>query len=318
MCAIYGFLDYGKKTSARKLKVLIRELSIAAECRGTDATGISYVRNGRMVTFKQPKPAHKMKLYFPHGTTAVIGHNRLTTQGSEQKNYNNHPFEGRNAKHNFTLAHNGILYNDKEICKLYAFPQTKVETDSYAAVQFLEQEESINMESIRHMAEIVDGTFVFTILRDDNTLFLVKGNNPLTICRFPALGLYVYASTKEILHLALQAAKFAMPVEEIPVKTGEIMQINADGKISRGCFNVKDDVRCCHYWQDWMSRFESAPEDDELSGLLLVCSCYGVEREEVEYLHSCGYTADEIEEMLLDSDLFDDTLEKAKALYDAV
>ncbi len=257
MCAIYGFLDYGKKTSARKLKVLIRELSIAAECRGTDATGISYVRNGRMVTFKRPKPAHKMKLYFPHGTTAVIGHNRLTTQGSEQKNYNNHPFEGRNAKHNFTLAHNGILYNDKEICKLYAFPQTKVETDSYAAVQFLEQEESINMESIRHMAEIVDGTFVFTILRDDNTLFLVKGNNPLTICRFPALGLYVYASTKEILHLALQAAKFAMPFEEIPVKTGEIIQLNADGKLSRECFTVKDDLRCGYYWQDWMGRFDT-------------------------------------------------------------
>lgn len=59
MCAIYGFLDYGKKTSARKLKVLIRELSIAAECRGTDATGISYVRNGRMVTFKQQSPLTK-------------------------------------------------------------------------------------------------------------------------------------------------------------------------------------------------------------------------------------------------------------------
>ncbi len=37
------------------------------------------------------------------------------------------------------------------------------------------------MESIKNMAEIVDGSFVFTILKDDNSLFLVKGSNPLTI-----------------------------------------------------------------------------------------------------------------------------------------
>lgn len=99
MCAIYGFLDYGKKVSNKVLKNLIRELSIAAECRGTDATGISYVNNGEIVTFKQPKPAHKMKLYFPKDTTAVIGHNRLTTQGNEKFNYNNHPFEGKTFQH---------------------------------------------------------------------------------------------------------------------------------------------------------------------------------------------------------------------------
>ena len=36
MCAIFGFLDYGKKISANTLKKLIRALSVAAESRGTD------------------------------------------------------------------------------------------------------------------------------------------------------------------------------------------------------------------------------------------------------------------------------------------
>ena len=87
MCAIFGFLDYGKKISDRLLTKLLRELSIAAESRGVDATGFSYVKDGKIVTFKKAKPAHKVKLYFPKDTTAVIGHTRFTTQGSEKHNY---------------------------------------------------------------------------------------------------------------------------------------------------------------------------------------------------------------------------------------
>ncbi|MBR6616618.1 MAG: class II glutamine amidotransferase [Oscillospiraceae bacterium] len=316
MCAIYGFLDYGKKVSTKMQKTLIRQLSVAAECRGTDATGISYVKDGAIVTFKLPKPAHKTKLYFPKDTSAVIGHNRFTTQGSEKKNCNNHPFEGRTPEHGFALAHNGILYNDREIRRTHQLPLTQIETDSYAAVQLLEQEKSLNMESIRQMAEIVEGTFVFTILRSDNTLFLVRGDNPLTIYHFPALGLYVYASTKEILHKGLQAAKFTMPAVEIPVKMGEIIGIEADGKLFRDSFEIKDDFRYGQLWHDWMCQFDS--EDDEEDDLLLVCGYFGVDREEVKYLRSCGYTTDEIEEMLLDLNLLDDALKEAKTLRNTV
>ncbi len=88
MCAIYGFLDYGKKVSHRILSKLVKEMSIADECRGTDATGISYVNDNEIVTYKKAKPAHKVRLYFPKGTTALIGHNRMTTQGNEKYNFN--------------------------------------------------------------------------------------------------------------------------------------------------------------------------------------------------------------------------------------
>ena len=115
MCAVFGFLNYGKKVNHKVLVRLINELAKSAEIRGTDATGISYVNDGKMVTFKKAKPAHKVKLYFPKDTKAVIGHTRMTTQGSESRNYNNHPFEGKCNKETFALAHNGMLYNDKEL-----------------------------------------------------------------------------------------------------------------------------------------------------------------------------------------------------------
>ena len=68
MCAVFGYLDYKGKVSNAILKKLIRNLSIAAEVRGTDATGISYANHGKVVTFKKAKPAHKVKLYFPKNT----------------------------------------------------------------------------------------------------------------------------------------------------------------------------------------------------------------------------------------------------------
>ena len=149
MCAIYGFLNYGNKVHHRVLLKLIRELSIAAESRGTDATGISYIKNGEIITFKKAKPAHKLHLYFPRNTVAVIGHNRMTTQGSEKKNYNNHPFYGKTDDHAFALAHNGVLYNDTEVKAQYRLPETQIETDSYAAVQMLEQYETLDSSTLK-------------------------------------------------------------------------------------------------------------------------------------------------------------------------
>ena len=129
MCAVFGFLDYKGKISNAVLKKLIHYLSVAAEVRGTDATGIAYVRDGGMVTYKKPKPAHKVKLFFPRGTRSVIGHTRFTTQGSEKRNCNNHPFEGHCGKESLALAHNGVLYNDRELRREQHLPPTPIENE---------------------------------------------------------------------------------------------------------------------------------------------------------------------------------------------
>ena len=60
MCAVFGYLDYKGKVSNAILKKLIQNLSIAAEVRGTDATGISYVNHGKV-------PATLSHRRQPHG-----------------------------------------------------------------------------------------------------------------------------------------------------------------------------------------------------------------------------------------------------------
>lgn len=292
MCAIFGFLNHGNKVSNAVLKKIIKALSVCAEVRGTDATGISYVKDGEMVTFKKPAPAHKVKLYFPTGTKAVVGHTRFTTQGSEKCNYNNHPFYSEKG---FALAHNGVLYNDRELRKEYMLLDTKIETDSYIAVQLLEHFGGADVKSIKQMSELVEGSFTFTILRNDNTLFLVKGSNPIAVYHFKQLGLYIYASTKEILDNALKIVGFKYRHTEIKLTDGEILQINSDGTAVKDTFEMTEkyngllDYSCCDGWYD----------ESEKDLLLDFCGMFGVSEDDVELLLDFGYTCDEIEDLLM-------------------
>ena len=316
MCAVFGFLDYKGKISNAVLKKLVHYLSVAAEVRGTDATGIAYVRSSGIITYKKPKPAHKVKLFFPRDTRAVIGHTRFTTQGSEKRNCNNHPFEGHCGKESFALAHNGVLYNDRELRREQHLPPTPIETDTYVAVQLLEQEQNLDAENIKRMAELVEGSFVFTILRNDNTLFLVKGNNPLTLYHFPALGLYVYASTKSILDNALQKVHIAEKACEVEIAEGEILEITPNGKISRSTFTMQDYIHTMFNPYNW-NQLDYAKwwmEDEREKLLLEYCSTFGVSEEEVELLLEVGYNPDEIEELLMDTAAMEEALIEAKAL----
>ena len=310
MCAVFGYLDYKGKVSNAILKKLIQNLSIAAEVRGTDATGISYVNHGKVVTFKKAKPAHKVKLYFPKNTRTVIGHTRMTTQGSEKYNYNNHPFEGHCGTETFSLAHNGVLYNDAEWKAKYHLPKTPIETDSYVAVQLLEQEKQLHTESIKKMAELVNGSFVFTILRNDNTLFLVKGNNPLTIYHFSKLGIYVYASTKSILDNALQQVNLSDKCCEIDVSEGEIVEITANGKRNKTTFAMQNSVFSPYNWDD-LNWYETEEQEEFL---LECCRMFGVPEEDVYLLLDYGFSADEIEEMLMNPNLLEDALAEISVL----
>ena len=316
MCAVFGFLDYKGKISNAVLKKLIHYLSVAAEVRGTDATGIAYVRSSGIITYKQPKPAHKVKLFFPRDTRAVIGHTRFTTQGSEKRNCNNHPFEGHCGKESFALAHNGVLYNDNELRRQQHLPPTPIETDSYVAVQLLEQGQQLDKENIKRMAELVEGSFVFTILRNDNTLFLVKGNNPLAVYHFPALGLYVYASTKSILDNALRKVHIAEKACEVEISEGEIIEVSPSGNLHKSTFEMQGYIHTMFNPYNW-DQLDYAKwwmEDEREELLLEYCSAFGVSEEEVQLLLEVGYDPDEIEELLMDTAAMEEALSEAKAL----
>ena len=239
MCCLFGFVDYAGSLSVKQKNHRIRELSIAAEVRGTDATGIAYNTSRGLQIYKRPLAAHRLHLRIPAEAHVVMGHTRMTTQGSAKKNYNNHPFSGCVKGKHFALAHNGVLWNDLELRRTKHLPRTKVQTDSFIAVQLIDQQKSLDFSSLRYTAEAVEGSFSFTALSEQDELWLVKGDNPLTIVHFPKVGVYAYASTSEILNKALaRCGNWLGRGEKVDIAMGDIVKIDRKGRITRGAFDA--------------------------------------------------------------------------------
>jgi predicted glutamine amidotransferase len=203
MCGVYGFiLKRDGYIPGMQRRRVVRGLGTAAEVRGKDATGVAFPDpvKGKLKVEKAPIRASNFPFYknLPLDVTAVIGHTRATTQGSEFINENNHPFKGvtKNGQE-FVLAHNGMIWNDRELKVTNALSYT-IETDSYVAVALLQKHNEINMDSVKAVAEKLEGSFVLTILAGDRVVF-VKHDNPLTIYDFKELGFLLYASTEDIL-----------------------------------------------------------------------------------------------------------------------
>ena len=69
-----------------------------------------------------------------------------------------HPFQGQIGNKKFALAHNGVLLNDRLLQRSKNLPKTHIGTDSYIAVQLLEKQNALNFNSLRKVAEQVQGT----------------------------------------------------------------------------------------------------------------------------------------------------------------
>ncbi len=167
MCAIFGLIDYKKAFSVRQREQILRVLSNECEERGTDATGYAFNKSNGLTIYKRPLPAHELNLRLPENANIILGHTRMATQGDRLQNYNNHPFAGTVGGVSFALAHNGVL-DDTSMRSELKLPETKVKTDSYIAVQLLEQQQSLDLTSIAETAKKIKGTFVFTILDRQN------------------------------------------------------------------------------------------------------------------------------------------------------
>lgn len=300
MCCLFGFIDYAGALSVTQKSRLIRELSIAAEVRGTDATGIAYNTSRGLQIYKRPLAAHRLQLRIPAEAHVVMGHTRMTTQGSAKKNYNNHPFFGCVKGKRFALAHNGVLWNDRGLRHTKHLPKTKIQTDSYVAVQLLEQQKALDFDSLAKMAEQVEGSFSFAVLDEQDALWIVKGDNPLTIVHFPAVGVYVYASTAEILNKALaHCGNWLGREEKGDIAMGDIIKIDSNGRITRGTFDAsKFYLSSWRYWDTPLYPKAPRSESEHLALLKSVAKAFGFTGEMVDRLLEQGFTIDDIEEIL--------------------
>lgn len=303
MCAIFGLIDYtGSLEAVQRLRI-VKALGTAAEVRGTDAAGIAFFQRNKLCIQKAPKPAHKMKYRIPAEVHIIMGHTRMTTQGSASKNQNNHPFPGKAGGRTFALAHNGVLYNDRELRCDQDLPQTNIETDSYVAVQLIEKQKELSFSSLCNMAELLEGSFTFTILDQDNNLYFVKGDNPLTIYHYPKLGLYLYASTEAILISALKSLMLGrLEREIIEPEDGTILKIDCAGQETYSQFQMMANFSMCMppIWESTHTLRQQCYDSDwaYIQDLKSVAACYGYTSDEIDELLSEGYTTDKVEAML--------------------
>ena len=300
MCCLFGFVDYTGALSVNQKNRLIRKLSIAAEARGTDATGIAYNTSRGLQIYKRPLAAHRLHLRIPAEAHVVSGHTRMTTQGSAKKNFNNHPFFGRVKGKTFALAHNGTIWNDLELRRTKHLPRTKVQTDSFIAVQLIEQQKSLDFSSLRYTAEAVEGSFSFTVLSERDDLYLIKGDNPLNIVHFPKVGVYVYASTAEILNKALaRCGNWLGREERVDIAMGDIVRIDGNGRITRGAFDASKFYRSSWgYWDTSLYPRLPHSEEEHLSLLKSVAKSFDFTGEMVDRLLEQGFSTDDVEELL--------------------
>ena len=297
MCCLFGIYDYRGSLTASQKRRLISALATASEARGTDATGIAYNSSGRLVIYKRPWPAHLMRFRLPEDTHCIMGHTRMTTQGDEKHNFNNHPFPGM-ADIPFALAHNGVLYNDKELRREKKLPATKIETDSYVAVQLLEQQDKLGFSAIRRMTETLQGTLTLTILDESDDLYIVRGNNPMTLYHFPRLGLYVYASTEAILKKGLKKglARAERPVE-VELNEGEILRIDRQGRRKVETFNTEN-LYDSRFLFGWPKLSCGGGDDGYVRELKSIAGAYGYTAKDVDTFLSYGMYPEEIEEIM--------------------
>ena len=303
MCSLFGLIDFDKRLTAKQKNRILNTLARECEVRGTDATGIAYNIAGRMRIFKRPLPAHKMRLRIPSGVHVVMGHTRMTTQGSEKRNQNNHPFAGKADGKTFALAHNGVLWNDKTLKLTEALPETSVETDSYVAVQLIEKKKALDFDSLQAMAEKVEGSFVFTVLDNEDSIWFVIGDNPL--CLFYYDGFLIYASTEEILIKTVKKLRLGAPTSVRKLGEGEILKIDRTGRVTTGSFTPQTSY--LHWWRyrPYYGSFKLDRDDDrQLFGDLFdAAKSMGVSEDEIQALLDYGCDPDEIEELLYDPTL---------------
>ena len=317
MCCLFGLMDPQHRFTGKQKCKMLHALATASEARGTDATGVAYNTQNGLCISKYPIPGHRFRFRVQDDTTVAMGHTRMTTQGDERHNFNNHPFYGSVGKEPFALAHNGMIHNDRELKKACRLPGTKVATDSYVAVQLLEQRKDLSFESLAYAAEQLEGSFTFTLLDGADNLYFIKGNNPMTIYHFKDSGLYLYASTEDILKTAILCIPYRLGASfPINITTGEILQISSTGKQRRGQFDDSKLYR--HQWlpyAGWSGFSLSGTKTGKqlhtqyLDDLKSIASFFGYSPAYVDYLLGEGVDPMEIEEMLYNGELEGSTYE---------
>ena len=195
MCGIVAFK--GKSFDAGK--VVFEGLKLL-EYRGYDSAGVALLSENKDLKIfkKQGRVANSENLFSDANirSNICIGHTRWATHG-EPSDKNSHPILSFNKK--FTIVHNGIIENYKELKKIledegYSF---LTDTDTEVLVNFLEScisKSSSVEEGLTFGLSKVEGAYGIVIMDNENpeNLYAARKGSPLAIGKFD--GNFILAS----------------------------------------------------------------------------------------------------------------------------
>ena len=119
-------------------------------------------------------------------------------------------------------------------------------------------------------------------------------------CYDAAAGVYVYASTAEILNKALaRCGNWLGRAEKVDIAMGDIVKIDNNGRITRGIFDASKFYRSSWgYWDTSLYPRLPHSEEEHLALLKSVAKAFGFTGEMVDRLLEQGFSTDDIEEIL--------------------
>ena len=134
-------------------------------------------------------------------------------------------------------------------------------------------------------------------------MYFVRGDNPLTIWWCPDMGVYLYASTKEILERAVKPLGIRWwRKEAIEPGQGTILAIDRDGQRSISRFDDSNLIISWR-WHSPMWRSINCQEGEYLSMVMDMGEQLGIPRQELGLLSRAGYSAWDMEDLLYDDAL---------------
>ena len=194
MCGIVAY----KAPNLNAGKIVFAGLKLL-EYRGYDSSGIAIHNNGNIKVFKKKGKVKNSEKLFKNSkisSNIAIGHTRWATHG-EPSDVNSHPIVSYKKK--YTIVHNGIIENYKELRILLEEEDYKfqTDTDTEVLVNFIESCISKSEDFAKgfsYALSKVTGAFGIVLMVNDDpeVLYAARKGSPLAIGQFN--GNFILAS----------------------------------------------------------------------------------------------------------------------------
>jgi glucosamine 6-phosphate synthetase-like amidotransferase/phosphosugar isomerase protein len=230
-----------QRRSRREIDRLVdtfTRLLLYSEHRGPQATGVAWLHtDGTCQVEKAPLPARAFVGTLRYAawvegieaqTTLLLGHTRWPTRGAVGNPANNHPLvaPGPDGRGHLLLTHNGHLVGVDRLFARYHLPR-EAQVDSEFLIQLASRHwapEGLDLPRYLHDLQEIEGRMsaVLVATSQPETIYLLKGNQPLEVVYHPRDRVLCYASAASILRRALSTPQ---EWDAIPVQAGQVLVV---------------------------------------------------------------------------------------------